>query len=160
MNKALLVSALLLAAAGVRAQTTCGLVSAGTLAFGTYDVLSVTHNDSQVSIVVSCNRRGGRANVDVTMGLGTGTHGTDVAARRLGHTTVPGDYLEYGLFRDVSRTAVWGSTAGVNAVTQSVFVPNRGSESLAFTIYGRIRAQQLDARAGSYADSVQITVTP
>jgi spore coat protein U-like protein len=38
-------------------------------------------------------------------------------------------------------------------------VPNKGTASATFTIYGRIPVGQ-DAMAGSYSDGVQITVTP
>ena len=69
----------------------------------------------------------------------------------------PVDYLSYGLYRDVNRSATWGSTDNVDTVSQILEIPNRESRAADFTIYGRVPAGQ-DVSAGTYSDSVQITI--
>jgi spore coat protein U-like protein len=159
VNKLLALLVLLSAATGAGAATVCRIVSAGSVAFGSYDVLSTAPNDSQLNVTVACDRNGGPPGVTVEMALGVGANGTSVNARRMLHVGAPTDYLSYGLYRDVSRSSVWGSTSGINTMTRNLSVPNRGSASTTFTVYGRLPAQQ-DVSAGSYSDSVQVTVTP
>jgi spore coat protein U-like protein len=150
---------LLLAAQNAPAATLCRLVSGGGLAFGTYNTLNTAHLESVANILVTCERSGGPATETVTMALGAGSNGTSVNARRMAQTGGAGDYLSYGLFRDIGRSNNWGNSVGIDTVSQAVTVPNHGSASVTFTIYGRIPAQQ-DVTAGDYADSVQVTVTP
>jgi spore coat protein U-like protein len=154
------VAALLLATFLIDAQaaTVCRLVSGNSVAFGAYDILSSSPNDTLVSVDVACDRDGGPANVSVNVGLNQGTNGTSVNARRLARVG-GGDYLAYGLYRDVGRSAVWGFSSGVDTVTHILNVPNKGTASTTFTIYGRMPANQ-DVMAGSYSDTVQITVSP
>jgi spore coat protein U-like protein len=70
-----------------------------------------------------------------------------------------GGYMNYGLFRDVGRSAVWGFSPGVDTMGQTLSIPNRGSATATFNIYGRIPALQ-DVPVGSYTDSVTVTVSP
>lgn len=158
MNK-LIAWCLLLAVHAASAQTVCRLVSSTSLAFGSYDMLSGSPRDSLSTVDVNCSRNGGPQNVVVTLGLDPGMHGTSVSARRMAHTGGSGDYLSYGLFRDVGRSSVWGYSAGMDAVSQVVAVPNNGSASTTFTIFGRIPALQ-NVTAGTYTDSVRVTLTP
>lgn len=160
MNRiALAGMALLLAAAAARADTTCRLTGGGGLAFGTYDAITALPNDSVTTVSAVCTRSGGPRNVSVTVQLSQGTNGNGVNARRLANAGTPGEYLNYGLFRDTGRSAVWGFSAGVDTVSQALSIDNNSSATATFTIYGRIPAQQ-DAAVGSYGDSVTITVTP
>ena len=50
-------------------------------------------------------------------------------------------------------------TSGVDTGSISLTVPNNGSSNGTLVIYGRIPALQ-NVPAGTYGDSVQITVTP
>jgi spore coat protein U-like protein len=159
VNKRILVLGLLLAGSSAHAITTCRLVSGGGLAFGAYDTITATPTDSALTVIVRCDRRGGPQNVAVSLEIGAGVNGTTTSARRMLHGGGSGTYLAYGLFRDVGRSANWGTMPGVDTMTQVISVPNNGSASGTFTIYGRIPALQ-NPRAGSYADSVQITLTP
>jgi spore coat protein U-like protein len=141
------------------AAMTCRIASAGGVAFGAYDVLAQAPTDTVLNIVVACDRDGGPPSVTVTMGLNRGTHGTSVSARRMRHASSASDFLNYGLYRDIGRSSTWGFSAGIDTVSRSFNVPNKGTASTTFTVYGRIPAQQ-DARVGSYSDSVQVTITP
>lgn len=149
----------LLAAQSATADTTCRIVSGSSLVFGPYDTLSGAPTDSTATVQVRCDRVGGPQNVPVTLTLSTGSNGTGVNNRRMLQVGGLGDYLSYGLFQDVSRSSAWGFSPSVDAVTELIAVPNNGSAIGTFTIYGRIPAQQ-NVSPGSYADSVQITLTP
>ena len=141
------------------AATACRLVNATSLSFGPYDVLSTAANDTLVTIDVACDRHGGPQSVEVVMAIGQGSNGTSINNRRMLHTGGSGDYLTYNLFRDVSRSSIWGFSNGVDTVSRQLSIANNSTATASFTIYARIPAQQ-DVTIGSYRDSVQITVTP
>lgn len=159
MNRTIALLYLLLFAQASSAATLCRLVSGGGVAFGNYDIFSAAPNDTLLNIAVACDRTGGPQNIVVTMSLSQGANGTSVNARRMLNSGGAGDYLAYGLYRDVSRSSVWGFSPGIDTLSQTLAVPNNGSASVTFTIYGRLPPQQ-DVSAGSYSDSVQVTLSP
>lgn len=156
MNR-LVVLLLALAAPVAPAATVCRIVGGASLAFGTYDYFSSIPNDSQTGVSITCDRDGGAQFATVTMRIDQGAHGAGVSARRMMHTGGSGDLLMYGLYRDVARSQVWGVSDGVDTMSATLSIPNKGSASANFTIYGRIPVRQ-DLSAGNYADSVQITI--
>ena len=79
------------------------------------------------------------------------------ASRRLRLTT-GSDTLNYNIYRDAGRQLVWGNTPGVDTGTQTIAVPNNGSASVTFTLFGRIDALQ-EIRPGNYTDALTVTVT-
>lgn len=141
------------------AATICRLQSGGSVDFGPYDTFAATPADTTASVQVRCDRDGGPQNVSMTLGLGAGANGTSVNNRRMLQAGGTGDYLSYGLFRDVGRSSPWGFTVGVDAVTQMIAVPNKDSAIATFTIYGRIPAMQ-NVSVGTYTDRIQVTLTP
>ena len=157
MNRALLLLLFALAPLGAHAATTCRIINAGSLAFGNYDLFSAAPTDSLANVTVTCSRQGGPQNETILMRVGQGVNGTSVNARRMLHTGGSGNTLNYGLYRDVGRSSVWGILDNVNTVSALVAVPNNGSASATFTIYGRIPPQQ-DVAPGTYGDSVQVTI--
>lgn len=157
MSKAMLLLVLCLAPLAAPAATVCRLMSGGSLAFGAYDFFAAAPNDSLADVTVSCARQGGPQHVTLLMRVDQGMNGTSVSARRLLHTGGSGDTLNYGLYRDVGRTSVWGSTDNVNTVSAILSVPNRSTAMARFTIYGRIPAAQ-DVSAGTYRDTVGVTL--
>lgn len=159
MNRGAVLVVAALLAQGAGAATDCKMVNATSLAFGPYDVLSTVPNDTLVTIDVACDRRGGQATVDVVMAIGEGSNGTSINDRRMLHTGGSGDYLSYNLFRDVSRTSVWGFSSGVDTMSRRLSIANNSTATTSFTIYARIPPQQ-DVTIGGYRDTVQITVTP
>ncbi|NCU10725.1 MAG: spore coat protein U domain-containing protein [Sphingomonadaceae bacterium] len=138
------------------AQTTMGIsatvlnaciVSATDMAFGTYDPTSASATDSTSSINVTCT-----IGTSFSVGLNAGsTAGASVTARQMASGS---DRLNYALFSDAARTTNWGNTPGTNtpAPTTATALP------ATLTVYGRIAAQQ-NVPAGSYTDTVTITVT-
>jgi spore coat protein U-like protein len=161
VNKRVLPLLLLLGACAVQADTVCRIVASPELAFGQYDTLSNAPMDTLTNIRVSCERNGGPQTVTLIMRLGAGANGSSVYDRRMRQLGGGTDHLSYGLYRDVGRSAVWGTNDNVDSVSQtiSIAVPNKGIQSATFTIYGRIPALQ-DVSAGTYGDSVDITLTP
>lgn len=157
VNRAVAFLCLLLGTHACLAATTCRFVTGGGVAFGPYDTLSASAVDTTLDLSVSCSRSGGPQNISVTVSLGLGTNGISINARRMAGGS--GDYLAYGLFRDVSRSSTWGFTPGVDTVSRTLSLPNNGSASVTFSVFGRIPALQ-DVSAGSYGDSVQVTLTP
>jgi spore coat protein U-like protein len=139
------------------AATVCRLTSGGSLGFGTYDFFSASPNDSLVEVNVTCTRQGGPQHQTLLLRVDQGMNGTSVSARRLLHTGGSGDTLAYGLYRDVGRNSVWGTSDNVNTLSTNVSVPNGGSAVARFTIYGRIPARQ-DVSAGTYRDTVGVTL--
>ncbi|MDE2606271.1 MAG: spore coat protein U domain-containing protein [Burkholderiales bacterium] len=160
MNRRLLTWLVALLAAGpALAATTCRISSNGGMAFGGYDVLSSAPDDSIATVAALCTRNGGARNVTITLQLNQGSNGTSVSARRMRNLGPAGGFLNYNLFRDSARSAIWGFSTGVDTMSLSLTIPNRGSSTATFTIYGRIPALQ-DVAVGSYTDSVTVTVTP
>lgn len=157
-NKAAAAAVLLLAMHGAWAQdTSCRVLSTGGVTFDGYDTLSTAPLDSTGSVQVRCDRVGGPRRVTLTLALGPSAHsGTTSTRRMLGPT---GDFLSYGLFRDVGRSAPWGVTPGVDAGTVTIDIPNRDYEFATFVIYGRVPGAQ-NVSTGVYSDRVQITLSP
>lgn len=146
-------------AGGALAVTTCrfstGIPGMG---FGTYDLLSTLPNDTQLRVDVECTRNGGSKNVTVNLGISQGTYGTSVANRRMRNAS--GDFLNYGLFLDSARSAVWGITNGVDTGALSLVIPNNNTVAGSLLVFGRMPAGQQDVSAGSYSDSIQMLLTP
>ena len=158
MNRVIALLLLLaLATPLAQAVTACRLVGGTSLEFGSYDYFANAPNDSQTSVSVTCDRDGGPQFVTVTMRIDQGANGAGVGARHMLHAGGSGDLLAYGLYRDVARSQVWGVSDSIDTVSATLSVPNRGSASANFTIYGRIPVRQ-DLSAGSYVDSVQVTL--
>lgn len=159
MNRALLALVLAGCAQAAGAVTICRFVTGGTAIFGPYDALSSVPTDTVTSFRVRCDRNGGPANVTLTLALSAGAHGSSVASRAMKQVGGSGDLLSYGLYRDTGRSAVWGFSPGVDAGQQTINIPNKGSNFATFTIYGRIPSLQ-NVSAGSYGDSIQVTLSP
>lgn len=123
-------------------------ISNGTLAFGSYDPSAGTALDGSTTLTLTCTV--GTA-YNIGMGAGGGT-GATTTVRKLtnGLST-----MSYRLFRDSGRTLNWGNVVGVDSL-----VGTSSALSLTNTInvYGQIPASEA-VPAGSYLDSVAITVT-
>ena len=136
-------------------QTSCA-IGAGTLAFGNV-AMAVTAGagtsattgdadaDSGSSVAIVCTN-GSSATV-------TGANGANYSAGRRMRNGATTDYLGYELYTDSARTTVLDATTG------SIAYAGTGSDS-SVTVYGRIAAASLAAaKAGTYSDTVALTVT-
>jgi spore coat protein U-like protein len=152
--RALCALVLLCAAQAGQAQTCT--VSSTALAFGVYAPTLGTPNDSVATITVTC-----QATVSLLVGytitLGGGNSGNP-AARSM-PLSGGGGGMNYQVYSDLLRTQVWGDggngTAGVaDGYLISVIAPYIKT----YSAFGRIPALQ-NAKAGSYADSLLVTIT-
>ena len=124
-------------------------VSANAVDFGAVDTLSATAVLGSGSVDVTCtNGTGWSATADI----GGGT-GASFATRRM--TSGGGDTLDYTLYRDSGRTQVWGDGSGT---TFAVTGTGSGAQQ-SFTVWGRVPGGQSSAPAGSYSDTVNVTIT-
>lgn len=146
----------LLMSAAASAATTCHIAT-GQLTFGTYHVSDPLPRDTHTTLQLSCTREGGPQHIAVSVALGPGGSGSigQRALRQVGGT----EQLPYQLFRDAARTAVWGDTPGVDTWEQTVSIPNKASQALSLTVFGRIPARQ-DPAPGLYTDQIIVSVTP
>jgi spore coat protein U-like protein len=117
-------------------------IQAGTLAFGAYDPAATAPRDVGGTISVMCTR-----GTPYTVLLGPGTYAAGATRQMAG----PGrDRLQYELYSDPARTAVWNATPTVGGIAPSV-------DAIPLPVYGRIPARQL-VQAGGYSDVVQSTI--
>ena len=125
-------------------------ISAGALSFGTYDTVSGSAVDSTATLSVACTE-GASSTITLGQGANADTGSTDAAPLR--RMAAGAERLSYSLFQDTGRTTAWGNTAGtgVGYTASSSAASNQ-------TVYGRIAASQ-DVPAGSYTDTVVVTVT-
>lgn len=128
-------------------------IATAALAFGNYDpvVANATADlDGTGTVTVTCTTGSG-ATITLAQGANADTGSTAAAPlRRLLNGTT--NYLNYSLFSDTTRTAVWGDDATVDVATTGTGAAD------AHTVYGRIPAGQ-NQPAGAYADTVVATVT-
>jgi spore coat protein U-like protein len=135
--------------AQITIQNTCALTTAPTnLNFGTQGVL-VANVDTTSTVKVTCT-----TGADYDIGLDAGANevtANNVNTRRM--TDGSSHYVGYNMYSDSNRTTVWGETVDTNTVGST----GTGAEQ-SFTVYGRVPTQTTP-QAGSYADTVVVTVT-
>jgi spore coat protein U-like protein len=127
-----------------RSEASC-TISTNPVAFGNYNVFTVTPDDANGRVTYRCN-----ASEDVTVTLSTGTSGT-FTPRQMASGA---ERLNYNLYRDAARTILWGDGTGGTQFYSRNNVPNM---NINVTIFGRIQAGE-DAAAGSYSDTVVATI--
>lgn len=123
-------------------------LSTSALGFGNVNTISGANVDGTGGLSIVCTN--GTA-WSASAGVGAGT-GASFTARRM---SAGANLLNYNLYTSAAYSSVWGdgtaSTATIggtgNGATQSV------------TVYGRVASGQILVPAGSYADTVAITVT-
>ena len=146
MRAAPLVLAAALCAAAAPVEGACS-VSATPVSFGVYDVFQASPTDSTGTVTYRC----GNTDHHITITISSGSAGT-FTPRTLRSGA---DTLGYNLFRNAAFTEVWGDGAGATATYFIVNPPN--NQDVVLPVYARIPAGQ-DARAGTYGDSVVVTV--
>lgn len=135
-------------------DATCNLTT-NPVAFGNYDFLSSTPLDTTSALSFSCNcNKNAPTTQVVTTTISAGGSGS-AAARQM---TGPGT-LNYNLYSDAGYGTIWDDVTGVNDTLVSP--PANPPQPCGYnrTIYGRIPINQGTAPAGSYTDTVIVTVT-
>jgi spore coat protein U-like protein len=139
--------AICLGTAGRADAANCS-ISVTPVVFGNYNVFNASPLDSTGSVVYRCN--GGAKVIWITMSRGGNSDGYIPRAMSKG-----GDKLEYNLYRDATRSVVWGNLTGGTSIYYDVDPAN--NQNVTVTIYGRVPAGQ-DVSAGGYSDTVQIEI--
>lgn len=123
-------------------------VTATDLDFGAYDPLAVAL-DGTSTITATCTAQTPYA---IGLSAGNGT-ATTITTRAMTGDDVGTTQLEYELYTDLSRSAIWGESVGTT-VAQSALTGG----ALNYTVYGQIPASQY-VPAASYVDTINVTVT-
>jgi spore coat protein U-like protein len=123
------------------------------LTFGNYDAV-VTNASSPLNgtgaINVTCTFD---SPTKITLDQGANQAGGSTDAVPLRRMAAGGQYLNYSLYSDNSRTVTWGNTSGTG-----VDYTGTGSAG-SLTIYGSVTAGQNTVPVGSYSDTVVATIT-
>lgn len=142
-------------------------ISATGVAFGDYDPLAAgsTPGTGTIGVAVTCFFSNLPFTLSYTIALSSGTSGSFTPRTMKFGTNI----LQYNLYTNAGLTTIWGdSTGGTQTVSDTVngtcqgqffglgFTCSGGPENS--TIYGNIPAMQ-NIAAGSYADSIIVTVT-
>ncbi|KPC49543.1 Csu type fimbrial protein [Amantichitinum ursilacus] len=126
-------------------QADCSITS-GVLNFGSQSNFTNGINQS-AQLSVTCSN-----NAPYSIGLDAGNvNGSTINGRLLQSSS--GDTVQYQLYKDASRSEVWGNTAGTDALTG---VGNGAAQMV--PIYGQIGARQQPAE-GAYSATVTATVS-
>jgi spore coat protein U-like protein len=123
-------------------------ISTTALAFGSIDTLSASAVTGTGGVAIACTNG---STWTATADAGTGA-GATFASRRM---TSGANTLSYSLFTDAGRTTVWGDGTNSSGVITSTGTGTAQN----ITIYGQIPGSQTGVPAGSYADTVAVTVT-
>jgi spore coat protein U-like protein len=135
----ILAAAVLSVVPALASAANCRTTVATSLAFGNYDPFSTVALDAVGQLELRCS-----AKSTATVSISAGSSGT-FAARQL---RSPNGALEYNVFLDAARQVVWNSLNVYFSTERTELVP----------IYARIFPRQIDASAGTYTDTLVVTV--
>jgi spore coat protein U-like protein len=128
------------------------------IAFGNYDPLSyVPLDNSSGSVEVVC-----RTDVPTTVGysivMSPGFSGTINPRKMVGAQNIT---LEYNLYTDIARQTIWGDGPTGGKISTGFLLPTANTDFSGgvFPIYSRIFPRQMGKPAGTYTDSIQVTVS-
>lgn len=151
---------LLLALAAGSAQAGCTISSTG-LAFGAYQPLTFAGKltsaavDSTATVSVVCTGINTAGPYTMVLGPSTAGSGDRVSTRYLTLSN-GGAPMAFNVYTDASRTIVWGNGTTGALLSGSIAT---GNSNQSHTVYGRIPAGQNTLKAGSYSDSLTMTIT-
>jgi spore coat protein U-like protein len=124
----------------------CEVKTGGTLTFLPSNAWWNSNVDTSGSFQVQCTN--GTA---YQVGINNGANASG-GVRRLNSGT---EYLNYQLFQNAGRTTAWGNTNGTDTLGSQT--GNGNAQTL--NVYGRVPSGQTAPTAGTYTDTVTITVT-
>ncbi len=114
--------------------------------FGAYDPMATNPNDSTGNVSYRCNQ-----NDAVTISLSRGNAPT-FAPRQMRSGN---EVLNYNLYRDATRSSIWGNATGGTVVYFDPAPPGR-NVTVTVPIFGRIPPGQ-DVAVGTYSDNITVT---
>ena len=128
-------------------------VSTTSVNFGNYDVFLATPLDSTGTVTVWCDEN---LNQDLIIGIGPSGNSGGFQPRKM-RPSSGSDLLDYNLYTNSFRTAVWGNgTAGTSTVNAGKIKKNDPPTSV--TIFGRVPPGQ-NVSVGTYSDTLVVTIT-
>jgi spore coat protein U-like protein len=132
-------------------------VSSVTVNFGSYDVLSPTPLDTGGGVIVDCSIGTAPPNppVNVLITISQSPNSGSFNPRKMKNAMGP-DLLNYNVYSDSARTAIWGDGTGGSS-TVTINKVNKNSPPLVTQVYGRIPAGQ-DVSSGSYTETLVVTI--
>lgn len=123
--------------------------------FGNYDTFSSPPLDAVGTITVNCSGNVRRANVTLSVSSTSGTFNPRRMRRSAGS-----DLLDYNVYTDAARTAIFGDGTGGTSQIRPRRPPGpRVRWNTSITMYGRIPPGQ-DVSVGAYSDTLTATVEP
>ena len=123
-------------------------LSTSALAFGSVNVIGGANVDNTGGLTVTCTNG---TPWSASAGVGAGS-GASFANRRM---TAGANLLNYNLYTTTARTIVWGDGTGGTGLLSGT--GNGATQNV--VVYGRVGSGQTSVPAGSYADTVAVTVT-
>jgi spore coat protein U-like protein len=147
-----------------RAQASCSslqcscTVDSPSLNFGLYDAIGSNPSSSVGTITVTCSLdAAATASAQVAYGIKLGTgNSTSYAARSMAGSS--GDHLIYNIYTQSGYTTVWGDGTGASSSMAGTFTLAPGQQATSPQhAYGYIPGGQR-VRAGTYADTIVITI--
>ncbi|WP_045049146.1 Csu type fimbrial protein [Rouxiella chamberiensis] len=127
------------------------ITSLGTLNFGSFASLpsnvDIASSSGAGSVVVTCT-----PGTAVSIAMDYGTHGGSSTQRYMANTAGT-ETLRYQLYQDSARSQVWGN--GALAMSIASFP----ATTQTYTVYGRLFAASTLPSAGTYTDTVTVTLT-
>jgi spore coat protein U-like protein len=139
-----------LAAAALAAPAEACTVSANGVAFGNYSFSNPAPTDGVGTISLNCHRN----TTSPVVAIDAGNSGS-FSPRRMRNGTRT---LNYNLFTSASHSVVWGNGSSGTATVSPSGTVSGNSRLFSVPVYGRIPAGQ-NAAAGSYSDTLMVTVT-
>jgi spore coat protein U-like protein len=118
--------------------------------FSGYDVFLTVPNDSMGTITVTCDTV---PPPDVTVQIGPSLASGGFNPRQMRHVS-GSDLLNYNLFTDAGRSAIWGDGTGWTSIVKRRVPRNKPWVT---TVYGRVPAGQ-NVSVGLYSETVTVTI--
>ncbi|MCW5793688.1 MAG: spore coat protein U domain-containing protein [Nitrospira sp.] len=126
-------------------------VSTNGMEFGVFHRESVT---GKGSIDIACHR-----GIDYHVTLGAGAHYEPGTHTRHMEGSSPRHKLSYRLYQDVGHFIEWGDRGYANTFPEGVSIRGTGTnQKQSLVIYGQIPASNGQLPAGSYSDTVLVTL--
>lgn len=151
----LLASLLCVVSPALDAKVTC-TVTATPVQFGTYDPLNLSPALSSGTVVTTCRLMGALATATMLTSSFTAGSSGKYATRTM---ILGANALLYNLYLDPAHSQIAGDGTGgssTGSATLNLSILNR-TQTWTETIYGSMPASQ-DAAAGTYIDSIMVTV--
>jgi spore coat protein U-like protein len=124
-------------------------VAASPMSFGAPSAIGGANVDTTSTITLQCTNG---ASYDVALDLGLNAAS---GQRYMSNGAATPVKIPYNVYTDSGRTASWGNTSGTDTVAGTAGT----SGAVSLTAYGRIPSTATSVGAGSYTDTVTVTVT-